>query len=98
ADAVAKFAHGGALYKVDGPWATPTYQKGLGAKLGFFLLPPEKAGGAPASTGWLGWAFTVSKASKHRDAAAQFVDFIASPQARAITLKTGTLPAAPGNA
>jgi raffinose/stachyose/melibiose transport system substrate-binding protein len=98
ADAVAKFTHGSALYKVDGPWATATYQKGLGNKLGFFLLPPQTAGAAPASTGWLGWAFAVSKASKHREAAIAFLDFMASPQARAITLRTGTLPAAPGNA
>jgi raffinose/stachyose/melibiose transport system substrate-binding protein len=97
ADAVSRFSHGDALFKVDGPWATPTYEKALGDKLGFFLLPPDGAGGTSASSGWLGWVFTVAKNGKHKDVAADFVNFMASSQARGITLATGTLPAAPGD-
>jgi raffinose/stachyose/melibiose transport system substrate-binding protein len=97
-DAVARFSHGRSLYKIDGPWANAGYEKALGSKVGFFLLPAEKAGQLPPSTGWVGWVFAVSKASKNQAAAAAFLNFVASAEGRAITLKNKTLPARPGPA
>jgi raffinose/stachyose/melibiose transport system substrate-binding protein len=97
-DAVARFSHGKSLYKIDGPWANTAYADALGSKVGFFLMPPASAGHAAPSTGWLGWIFAVAKASKNQAAAAAFLNFIASPEGRAITLKNKTLPARPGPA
>jgi raffinose/stachyose/melibiose transport system substrate-binding protein len=97
-DAVARFSHGQSLYKVDGPWADASYEQALGSKVGFFLMPPDKAGTLPPSTGWVGWAFAVAKNSKNQAAAAAFLNFMASTRARTITLKNKTLPSRPGPA
>jgi raffinose/stachyose/melibiose transport system substrate-binding protein len=97
-DAVARFSHGKSLFKIDGPWANTAYADALGNNVGFFLMPPDTAGQLPPSTGWLGWIFAVAKASKNQAAAAAFVNFMVSPQGRAIILKNKTLPARPGPA
>jgi raffinose/stachyose/melibiose transport system substrate-binding protein len=97
-DAAARFSHGKSLYKIDGPWASAGYEQALGSKLGFFLMPSDKAGALAPSTGWVGWVFAVAKKSKHPAEAAGFLNFIASAEGRAITLKNKTLPARPGPA
>jgi raffinose/stachyose/melibiose transport system substrate-binding protein len=97
-DAAARFSHGKSLFKIDGPWASAGYEQALGSKLGFFLMPSDKAGALPPSTGWVGWVFAVAKNSKNQAAAAAFLNFMSSAEGRAITLKNKTLPARPGPA
>jgi raffinose/stachyose/melibiose transport system substrate-binding protein len=96
ADAVTRFDHGESLYKLDGPWATQQNSQALGKKLGFFLMPPLKAGAFPASTGWMGWSVGVTAKSKNPDAAAAFVNFLTTSAARAIFMKHSNPPGTPG--
>jgi raffinose/stachyose/melibiose transport system substrate-binding protein len=95
-DAVARFSQGKSLYKVDGPWAAAGYRKALGRKLGFFLLPAAKAGVMPASTGWMGWDVGITTKSKNQAAAASFLNFLTSNQARTIIMRYENPPGTPG--
>src|SRR5262249_57097396 len=88
--------HGESLYKVDGPWAAGGYRQALGKNLGFFLLPPEKAGTVPTSTGWMGWGVGITTKSKEPAAAAKFLNFLTTNTARGIILKSDNPPATPG--
>jgi raffinose/stachyose/melibiose transport system substrate-binding protein len=96
ADAMQRFAHGQSLYHVSGPWDTQGGVQGLGQNLGFFLLPPATAGAQPASTGWMGWSVGITAHSKHPAAAAGFLNFLTSSQARDIMLGHYNPPGTPG--
>ncbi|WP_433326252.1 ABC transporter substrate-binding protein [Spirillospora sp. CA-294931] len=89
--AVAEFAGGEGLFLFDGNWDAATLDKKLGADVGFFTLPPVKAGGKGAATG-SGFAFAVSAKSKHPDAAAAFLDYFRGPEASRAQFESGVLP------
>lgn len=98
ADAVARFGKGLSLYKIDGPWETEVNNKALGKNLGYFLLPADKAGVTPPSTGFMGWNVAITAKSKNPDAAATFLNFLTTKTARTIIMKHQNPPGAPGPA
>ena len=96
AEAVARFGHGGSLYQLNGPWDTQQNVQALGNNVGWFLMPPLTAGTLPASTGWMGWSVGITAHSQHKAAAAAFLNFLTTPQARAIFLAHYNPPGTPG--
>ena len=96
ADADKRFAAGGSLYKLSGPWSTGTMLAGLGSNVGWFLMPPQTAGATETSTGWMGWSVGVTSKSKYPDQAAAFLNFLTGTTARAIMLAHDNPPGTPG--
>ena len=89
--AVANFAKGQGLFMITGNWIVAN----LGAdndNFGFFLMPPEKAGDPPVSTGGAGFPLAITSASKHPDVAAAYIDWMNSDHASDLLVPTGELP------
>jgi raffinose/stachyose/melibiose transport system substrate-binding protein len=93
-NAAARFAKGDGLYFLTGPWENGTFAP-MGPNVGWFAIPGTTAGTPSPTTGSLSLPYHISKASKHPDAAAAYIDFITSSQAADIVAGKGDLPAAP---
>ena len=94
-----QFAAGKAVFFPSGNWQAPGLDKAGAGKFGFFLFPPDTAGGPSAAMTAPDTLSIPAKAS-HADAAAAFLNFIQTdPQARqdAVTLG-GIVPAGPAGA
>jgi raffinose/stachyose/melibiose transport system substrate-binding protein len=77
-DAVASFNKGQGLFYITGSWEEPIFHQGLGNNVGFFVLPPQSAGGVSYPTGWLTNPFTISSKSKNAALAAFFLAYTVS--------------------
>jgi raffinose/stachyose/melibiose transport system substrate-binding protein len=86
------FGKGEGVFLITGSWVTADLKKALGNNVGFFLLPP-RTGHALATLGGEGLPWAVSSKSKNADAAAQYLNFITSPQSAQVLVKNGQLPA-----
>jgi ABC-type glycerol-3-phosphate transport system substrate-binding protein len=91
ADATARFAQGKAVYLMNGNWAAAQVADELGDDAGFFLMPAPEAD-APATGSGFSVSYSVSANTENPDAAAAFLDFLASPEAAAIEAEGGFLP------
>lgn len=91
ADATARFAQGKSVYLMNGNWAAAQVADQLGKDAGFFLMPAPEAD-APATGSGFSVSYSVSANTDHPDAAAAFLDFLASPEAAAIEAEGGFLP------
>jgi raffinose/stachyose/melibiose transport system substrate-binding protein len=94
-DAQARFAKGEGLFVISGPWVNGGFATGLKDNVGFFLLPPEKAGDPVKATGSVSLPIHISSKTKNGDLAAQFLNFLTSEQAANVILAKGDLPARP---
>jgi raffinose/stachyose/melibiose transport system substrate-binding protein len=86
---MSKFEHGDGLLIFDGDWESGNLDKLMPKNVGFFLMPPVKAGGkhtamsAPLTYG-------IAAKAKHADCAAYFFNWVATnPQARAMNVAVG---------
>jgi raffinose/stachyose/melibiose transport system substrate-binding protein len=98
-DASARFGKGEGVFTFNGDWENATYNKNLPGNVGFFVMPPEKAGDPPAAmSGPL--TFGVAATSKHADCAAFFFNWLATNEkARQINVDIGgSNPGGPANA
>jgi ABC-type glycerol-3-phosphate transport system substrate-binding protein len=91
ADATARFAQGKAAYLMNGNWAAAQVADELGEDAGFFLMPAPTAD-TPATGSGFSVSYSVSAETEHPDAAAAFLDFLASEEAAAIEAEGGFLP------
>jgi raffinose/stachyose/melibiose transport system substrate-binding protein len=94
-DAQARFSKGEGLFVISGPWVNGGFAAGLKNNVGFFLLPPDKAGEAPKATGSVSLPIHISSKTKNGDLAAEFLNFLTSEQAANVILAKGDLPARP---
>jgi raffinose/stachyose/melibiose transport system substrate-binding protein len=97
--APARFIKGDGVFFPSGNWQAPGLDKAGAGKFGFFLFPPNTAGGpsyAMTASDTLG----IPAKSPHADVAAAFLNFIQTdPQARQDTVNLGGLvPAGPASA
>lgn len=93
-DSAAKFQQGKGVFHVNGNWAAGDIAKNMKGDAGFFAMPPLKAGGLATGNGF-SLSYAVSGKSKHADVAANFLDFLYSPQAAKVESANGFLPANP---
>lgn len=91
ADATANFAQGKSVFLMNGNWAAAQVADELGDEAGFFLMPAP-AEDAPATGSGFSVSYSVSAETEHPDAAAAFLNFLASPEAAAIESEGGFLP------
>jgi raffinose/stachyose/melibiose transport system substrate-binding protein len=88
----AAFGKGNGVFLITGSWVTADLKKALGNDVGFFLLPP-RSGRPLATLGGEGLPWAVSSKTKNADAAAQYLNFITSPQSAQVLVNNGLLPA-----
>jgi len=98
-DAAARFGKGEGVFTFNGDWQNPGYDNDLPGNVGFFLLPPEKAGGSPAAMS-APLTYGIAAKAKQADAAAFFLTWVATdPVARQINIDIGgSNPGGPANA
>ena len=75
-----------------GNWEAPTMDKSLPGQVGFMTMPPASPGGRVAATSDAATAFGIPSKSKHKDAAAAFLNFLSSDEGRQIALDNGFMP------
>ena len=93
-DAVAQFAAGTGLFLMGhGSWKVGTLAEKMGTNVGFMLAPREVKGETRVATGSGGIAFSIASASKHKDAAAELLDFLVTAHAGSLYAAGGDLPA-----
>jgi arabinogalactan oligomer/maltooligosaccharide transport system substrate-binding protein len=89
------YKQGKAAMILNGPWAMADYQKVLGAKLGLATLPKLANGQSPAP--WIGVKCLMLNANSdrtHKQMAAEFFRFVASPEIQVLLAKgCGHIPA-----
>jgi raffinose/stachyose/melibiose transport system substrate-binding protein len=98
-DASARFGKGEGVFTFNGDWENATYNKNLPGNVGFFVMPPEKAGDPVAAmSGPL--TYGVSAKAKNADCAAFFFNWLATNEkARQINVDIGgSNPGGPANA
>ena len=88
-----QFVKGKGPFTIAGTWITFDALKGLGDKLGFFLMPGREAGSDPGSLGGESLPWGITSKSKNADVAAAYLDFITNQKAADVQVETDNLPA-----
>jgi raffinose/stachyose/melibiose transport system substrate-binding protein len=94
-EAQPRFGEGGAVFTI----GVSVLNGGLAEKLhdgvGYFLMPPEKAGDPTYSTGSLSPGMHITTASKVPNVAAAWLNMLASQEGAEVVLESGDVPAFP---
>ncbi|WP_033435581.1 ABC transporter substrate-binding protein [Saccharothrix syringae] len=96
---VDRFASGRALFMVDGDWEAAALDRRMPGRVGFFLVPPVRAGDARAAMAGPP-TFGVPAGAAHPDCAAFFLNWAVTDRvARETTVRVGgALPLGPADA
>ncbi len=77
-----------------GSWNSGSITTVLGEdKVGFFILPSPIGDAVAPTIGGIGLGYGIRKTSSNADLAAQYIDFISSPDAASLLFDNGFLPA-----
>lgn len=95
--ALGRFTEGESLFFFSGSWDASALQDQMGDNVGFVLFPAGESGDSlgmsdPVSN------FGIPARSDQKNAAAAFLDFLTSPEARQIVVDTGAGPSGTGPA
>ena len=104
-DAASRFTQGEGVFTFNGDWQNAGYEAGMPGNIGFFLMPPAEAGGAPAAMS-APLTYVIAANAKNADCAAFFFNWVGSNDAaRTINVNIGgsnpggplgaTMPSAP---
>jgi raffinose/stachyose/melibiose transport system substrate-binding protein len=95
---MSKFEHGDGLLIFDGDWESGNLGKLMAGKVGFFLMPPVKAGGTHAAMS-APLSYGIAAKARHANCAAFFLNWVATnPKARQINVQVGgSNPGGPPN-
>jgi raffinose/stachyose/melibiose transport system substrate-binding protein len=98
-DAASRFTAGEGVFTFNGDWQNGPYDTGMPGNVGFFLMPPAEAGGAPAAMS-APLTFGIAAKAKHADCAAFFFNWVATNDtARQINVTGfGSNPGGPADA
>jgi ABC-type glycerol-3-phosphate transport system substrate-binding protein len=84
------FAGGKGLFLVQGNWAVPYLDKAdFRGKYGFFPIPLKTAGSTYTMSHFDAFPLSISAKSAHKDAAAEFLNFLLTKPARTIAVANG---------
>lgn len=75
-----------------GNWDASNLDKTLPGKVGFMAMPPATAGGQVAAMSDAATSFGIPAKSSNKDAAALFLNFLSSDEARQIAIDNGFMP------
>jgi raffinose/stachyose/melibiose transport system substrate-binding protein len=88
-DAAARFGAGEGVFTFNGDWQNAGYDAAMPGNVGFFLMPPAEAGGAPSAMS-APLTYGIAANAKHADCAAFFLNWVGSnEEARAIDVAVG---------
>ncbi|NEE03189.1 ABC transporter substrate-binding protein [Phytoactinopolyspora halotolerans] len=87
----AQFVDGQSVFLMNGNWAAAQVANEMGEDAGFFLLPGLEPD-SPAVGSGFSVSYAISAQTEHPEAAAAFLDFLASEQAAEIESQGGFLP------
>ncbi len=88
-DAAARFGAGEGVFTFNGDWQNAGYDASMPGNVGFFLMPPAEAGGAPAAMS-APLTYGIAANAKNADCAAFFLNWVGSnDDARAIDVAVG---------
>lgn len=90
-DSTAQFVNGSSVFLMNGNWAAAQVAAEMGDNAGFFIVPGTEPDATPTGSGF-SVSYSVSAQSENPEAAAAFLDFLASPEASQITSDGGFLP------
>jgi raffinose/stachyose/melibiose transport system substrate-binding protein len=98
-DAASRFTQGEGVFTFNGDWQNAGYDAGMPGNVGFFLMPPAEAGGAPAAMS-APLTYGIAANAKHADCAAFFFNWVATNDAaRTINVNIGgSNPGGPADA
>jgi raffinose/stachyose/melibiose transport system substrate-binding protein len=98
-DAAARFGKGEGVFTFNGDWQNAGYDKDLPGNVGFFLMPPAKAGDGPAAMS-APLTYGIAAKAKNADCAAFFLNWVATnDKARQIDVAVGgSNPGGPADA
>jgi raffinose/stachyose/melibiose transport system substrate-binding protein len=86
---MSKFEHGEGLFMFDGDWESGNLDKLMPHQVGFFLMPPLKAGGKQAAMS-APLTYGIAAKARHADCAAFFFNWVATnPKARQLNVAVG---------
>ncbi|HET7397316.1 MAG TPA: extracellular solute-binding protein [Intrasporangium sp.] len=88
----ALFASNKGLFFPWGNWDAANLDKTMPGQVGFFPMPPVAAGGQVAAMSDAATAFGIPSKSRNKDAAAAFLNFLSSDEARQIAIDNGFMP------
>jgi raffinose/stachyose/melibiose transport system substrate-binding protein len=88
----ALFTSGKGVFYPWGNWDAATFDKSMAGNVGFMTMPPVTAGGQVAAMSDAATAFGIPSKSTNKDAAAQFLNFLSSDEARQIAIDNGFMP------
>jgi raffinose/stachyose/melibiose transport system substrate-binding protein len=98
-DSNARFVKGEGVFTFNGDWENADYDTNMTGNVGFFLMPPETAGGNPAAMS-APLTYGIAAGAKHADCAAFFFNWVATnATARQIDVTVGgSWPGGPADA
>lgn len=83
------FAGGKGLFFFQGSWIVQTLDASFKGQYGVFPMPPATEGGKYSGMTSNTLAFSVASGSKHKDAAALFLNFLTTPAAAKVAVDNG---------
>lgn len=90
------FANGEAAMMITGSWLSGEVEALPNPdNFGFFLVPPQTAGGWKMAIGGTTLAFAIRNGSANPDLAAEYIDWLASDRAKELQVEVGFLPVSP---
>jgi len=92
----ALFASNKAVFFPWGNWDAANLDKTMAGKVGFMPMPPATAGGQLAAMSDAATSFGIPSKSSNKNAAALFLNFLSSDEARQIALDNGFMPSGTG--
>lgn len=94
--AMGRFAQGESLFFASGNWDASALETQMGTNVGFLPAPAAEAGDLRAMSDPVS-NFGIPARSDQKDAAAAFLDFLVSDEARAIMVENGFAPSGAGS-
>jgi raffinose/stachyose/melibiose transport system substrate-binding protein len=91
-DAVSLFAAGQGAMLMQGSWDAPNVAVQMNENAGFFLMPPQEAGGAVLHVGGVGIPYGITQNAEDPDLAAEFINFLVSERALELMVEQSALP------
>jgi raffinose/stachyose/melibiose transport system substrate-binding protein len=91
-DAVSLFAAGQGAMLMQGSWDAPNVAVQMNENAGFFLMPPQEAGGTVLHVGGVGIPYGITQNAENPDLAAEFINSLVSERALELMVEQSALP------
>ena len=77
---------------MQGSWDAPDLAAEMNENVGFFLMPPQEAGGTVLHVGGVGIPYGITQNAEDPDLAAEFINSLVSERALELMVEQSALP------